>query len=125
MRLIAPFFLYVLAAGWAWALPIGCGSAKAVAAQALGLVAMTPFVFRRAGGRLRPPTLPWLATPLAHLPIALLLSVGAAAITIAGHRLAQSGCGTEELLMPAVRRALIFYALAAAAVAWLTRRAQA
>lgn len=124
MRLIAPLLLYLLAVAWALAWPLGCGGNKSIAALAVGLAAMTPFV-RRAVDALRPPRLPWAAAPLAHLPVALLLAVGAAAITIAGHRLAQSGCGTEALLMPTVRRALIFYALAAGAFAWLTRRAQA
>ena len=124
MWALAPLLLYPLAIAWAFALPIGCGDARSTAWLALGLAAMAPFV-RRATAILRPPRLPWLAAPLAHLPVALLLSIGAAAITIAGYAVAGSGCEPSALLLPAVRRALIFYALAALGWTLLARRCQA
>lgn len=82
---------------------------RAGIAGGLALIAMLPFV-RRAALMIGPPRLPWLAVPLAHLPIAMLCALGQAVIAFALER--ALGFGTGSSLIAHVRAGLIAYAIA-------------
>lgn len=60
----------------------------------VGLTLMLPLI-RRTAHAFRPPTLPWPAAPLAHLPVAMLFSGGHVAIMLAIREVAHSAAGNR------------------------------